>query len=158
GTADAAEQPGSRPQGGHSAAAPRRSGAYRPHGAPHHRHHRDAGEDGHQAHGRRAAGTQAARSRQSLSYNTAVGLPLAVLGRQLDTRRPGRAARDLAAALWAAYASRAPVDVMVLELGVRTAGDMSAHLEVVRPDVVVIAPLAPSFSEDAGALSTLRGE
>jgi aspartate/methionine/tyrosine aminotransferase len=93
-----------------------------------------------------------------LSYNTAVGLPLAVLGRQLDTRRPGRAARDLAAALWAAYASRAAVDVMVLELGVRAAGDMRAHLDVVRPDVVVIAPLAPSFSEDAGALSTLRGE
>jgi aminotransferase len=93
-----------------------------------------------------------------LSYNTAVGLPLAVLGRQLDTRRPGRAARDLAAALWEAYASRARVDVMVLELGVRAAGDMRAHLEVVRPDVVVIAPLAPSFSEDGGALSTLRRE
>src|SRR5262249_2032991 len=93
-----------------------------------------------------------------LSSNTAVGLPLAVLGRQLDTRRPGRAARDLAAALWAAYASRAPVDVMVLELGVRAAGDMRAHLEVVRPDVVVIAPLAPTFSEDGGALSTLRRE
>ena len=93
-----------------------------------------------------------------LSYNTAVGLPLAVLGRQLDTRRPGRATGDLAAALWAAYASRTRVDVMVLELGVRAAGDMRAHLEVVRPDVVVIAPLAPSFSEDAAALSTLRRE
>jgi aminotransferase len=93
-----------------------------------------------------------------LSYNTAVGLPLAVLGSQLDTRRPGRAAADVAAALWAAYVSRAGVDVMVLELGVRAPGDMRAHLEVVRPDIVVVAPLAPSFSEDAGTLATLRRE
>jgi UDP-N-acetylmuramyl pentapeptide synthase len=64
----------------------------------------------------------------------------------------------VAAALCSAYASRARVDVMVLELGVRGPGDMQAHLEVVRPDIVVVAPLAPSFSDDAGALSTLRRE
>jgi aspartate/methionine/tyrosine aminotransferase len=93
-----------------------------------------------------------------LSYNTAVGLPLAVLGRRLDTRRPARAAGEVAAALCSAYASRARVDAMVLELGVRASGDMQAHLEVVRPDIVVVAPLASSFSDDAGALSTLRRE
>src|SRR5262245_16816421 len=47
---------------------------------------------------------------------------------------------------------------MVLELGVRSPGDMRAHLEFVRPDIAVIAPLEPSFSEDAEALSTLRRE
>ena len=93
-----------------------------------------------------------------LSYNTAVGLPLAVLGCRVDTHRPARAAGEVAAALCSAYASRARVDVMVLELGVRAPGDMQAHLEVVRPDIVVVAPLAPSFSDDAGALSTLRRE
>jgi UDP-N-acetylmuramyl pentapeptide synthase len=85
-------------------------------------------------------------------------LPLGVLGCRLDTRRPGRAATGVAAALYAAYTSRARVDVMVLELGVRAAGDMQAHLEVVRPDIIVVAPLAPSFSDDAGSLSTVRHE
>ena len=57
-----------------------------------------------------------------LSYNTAVGVPLAILGRELDTRAPGPLLRGMASALWTAYGSRAPVDVMVLELGVRAPG------------------------------------
>jgi len=92
-----------------------------------------------------------------LSHNTAIGLPLSVLGRPLDTR-PARALGGLTAALWTAYTSRLRADVLVLELGVRAPGDIRAHLEVVRPDVVVVAPLAPSFSDDAGALATLRRE
>src|SRR5262249_13267624 len=78
--------------------------------------------------------------------------------RTLDTRRPGRTIGGLAAALLAGYRANADVDVMVLELGGRSPGDMQAHLEVVRPDIAVVAPLAPSFSEDADALSTLRRE
>jgi aminotransferase len=93
-----------------------------------------------------------------LSYNTAIGLPLAMLGRELDTRAPGHLLAGLAKVLWAAYGPRPPLDVMVLELGVRAPGDMSAHLELVRPDVAVITPLAPSFSEECEALATLRRE
>jgi UDP-N-acetylmuramyl pentapeptide synthase len=93
-----------------------------------------------------------------LSYNTAIGLPLAILGRELDTQPPARLLAGLAKVLWTAYGPPAPVDVMVLELGVRSPGDMRAHLELVRPDIAVVTPLAPSFSEDGDALATLRRE
>jgi UDP-N-acetylmuramyl pentapeptide synthase len=85
-------------------------------------------------------------------------VPLAILGRELDTRAPGPLARGMAGALWTAWGSRAPVDVMVLELGVRAPGDMRAHLELLRPDIAVVAPLAPSYSEEGDELATLRGE
>ncbi len=93
-----------------------------------------------------------------LSYNTAVGLPLAVLGCELDTRHPLGIARGFANALWAGYLDRTPVDVMVLELGIRQPGDLRAHFEIVRPDIAIVTPLVPSFSEDSDALAALRRE
>jgi aminotransferase len=93
-----------------------------------------------------------------LSYNTAVGVPLAVLGCDLDTRRALAAARGLAHALAVAYLDRTPLDVMVLELGVRSAGDMEAHLEVLRPDVAIVTPLVPASSEDSESLAVVRRE
>jgi UDP-N-acetylmuramoyl-tripeptide--D-alanyl-D-alanine ligase len=93
-----------------------------------------------------------------LSYNTEVGLPLAILGLELDTRHPLSLAAGFARALWSAYVARAPVDVMVLELGVRAAGDMRAHLELVRPDIVVVTPMASSYREADEGDETLRNE
>jgi hypothetical protein len=93
-----------------------------------------------------------------LSYNTAVGLPLAVLGRDLDTRRPLAAARDLLQTLATAYLGREPIDVMVLELGIRQPGDMQAHLDILRPDVAIVTPLVPASSEDSELLAVLRHE
>jgi aminotransferase len=93
-----------------------------------------------------------------LSYNTAVGLPLAILACELDRRRPLKAAAGFARAVWAAYADREPVDVMVLELGVRQVGDMRAHLEIVRPAIVIVTPVAPSYRDDHEALAVLREE
>ncbi|MDX2165848.1 MAG: aminotransferase class I/II-fold pyridoxal phosphate-dependent enzyme [Deltaproteobacteria bacterium] len=93
-----------------------------------------------------------------LSYNTDVGLPLAILGTELDTRRPLGIAAGLARAAWSALVEREPLDVMVLELGVRRAGDMRAHLELVRPDVVVVTPVAASYRDDLDAIETLREE
>ena len=93
-----------------------------------------------------------------LSYNTAIGLPLAVLDTEMDTRRPLTVAAAFARALWSAYGPVAPLDAMVLELGVRRAGDMRSHLEIVRPDVVVVTPVAPSYRDDLDALETLREE
>jgi len=93
-----------------------------------------------------------------LSYNTAVGLPLAVLGTELETRRPLHVAAGFARAAWSAYAAGEQLDVMVLELGVRRAGDMRAHLEIVQPDVVVITPVAASYLDDLDAVATLRDE
>jgi UDP-N-acetylmuramyl pentapeptide synthase len=93
-----------------------------------------------------------------LSYNTSVGLPLAVLGCDLDTRRPLALAAGFARALWSAYGPREPLDIMVLELGVRRTGDMRAHLEIVRPDIVVVTPLASSYKDDHESLEILREE
>ena len=93
-----------------------------------------------------------------LSYKTEVGLPLAVLDVSLDTRRLGSIAAAFGRAAWTALAARAPLDVLVLELGVRRPGDMAAHLRIVRPDIAVITGLAPSFSEDQQTLAVLRAE
>jgi aminotransferase len=93
-----------------------------------------------------------------LSHNTAVGLPLAVLGCDLDSTRPLRLLRLLTQALWAGYVSREAPEVMILELGVRQAGDMRAHLEIVKPDVAIVTPLVPSYSEDHDALAVLHRE
>jgi len=93
-----------------------------------------------------------------LSYNTEVGLPLAVLDTPLDTSRPSSVARGFARALGTALFARAPVDVLVLELGVRRPGDMAAHLRTVHPDIAVVSGLSPSFSEDHQALAVLRAE
>ncbi len=93
-----------------------------------------------------------------LSYNTAIGVPLAVLGRTIETRPPARLMRGVAAALRTAYAGREAVDVMVLELGVRSPGDVRSHLDLVHPDIVVVAPLGPSFRQEVDARDTLRVE
>jgi aminotransferase len=93
-----------------------------------------------------------------LSYNTDVGLPLAVLGVDLDTSRLGRTLAGLLHAAWAAYVRRDGVEVMILELGIRRAGDMHTHLRILRPEIVVVTPLVPSFSTDGEALDTLRQE
>ena len=93
-----------------------------------------------------------------LSYNTEVGLPLAVLDVGMDTRRLGSVAVAFARAVWTAVGSRAPLDVLVLELGVRRPGDMAEHLRIVCPDVAVITGLAPSFSEEQQTLAVLRAE
>ncbi len=93
-----------------------------------------------------------------LSYNTAIGVPLAILGCEPDGGGSLARARGLLDCVWAAYGEREPVDVMVLELGVRQPGDMRAHLDLVRPDIAIVTPLVPSFSEDSDALAALRAE
>jgi UDP-N-acetylmuramoyl-tripeptide--D-alanyl-D-alanine ligase len=93
-----------------------------------------------------------------LSYNTEVGLPLAVLNVSMKTRRLPSIVAGFARSAWTVAAERTPPDVLVLELGVRQAGDMAEHLRIVRPNVAVITGLAPSFSEDQHALAVLRAE
>lgn len=92
-----------------------------------------------------------------LSYNTEVGLPLAILGCEMDTTRPLAVVRGFGRALWAAYFDRKPLDVLVLELGVRQAGDMRAHLALLTPDIAIVTSLQPA-SSDPNELAVLRGE
>jgi aminotransferase len=93
-----------------------------------------------------------------LSHNTAIGLPLAVLDCEIDTRRLASALRGLLRAFSAAFLVPNRTDVLVLELGIRQAGDMAAHLEIVRPEIAIVTPLVPSFSADHEALGVLRQE
>jgi aminotransferase len=92
-----------------------------------------------------------------LSYNTDVGIAFAILDISFDTRRILSVAGGLLRAAWRALFPD-KIDVLVLELGARHADDMRRLLRVVRPDVAVITALAPSYSEDQDALSTMRAE
>jgi aminotransferase len=93
-----------------------------------------------------------------LSYNTEVGLPLAVLNVTMDTRRIGSVAAALVRGAWTALAGRAPLDVLIVELGARRRGDMAEHLRIVRPDIAVVTGLAPTYSADQEGLAVLRAE
>jgi hypothetical protein len=93
------------------------------------------------------------------SYNTKVGLPLAVLGLEIDPRRWTQVVQTLAAASWKALAAgrggRAP-RLLVLELGARNAGDMAELLRTVRPDWAIVTPLGAEGEPET--LDCLRSE
>lgn len=92
-----------------------------------------------------------------LSYNTDVGLGLAIVETGFDTRRPLTVVGGLLRALWnSLFLPRA--DVLVLELGARQAGDMRGLLRVVQPEMAVITELGPSYSEDQSGLAVMRQE
>jgi aminotransferase len=78
------------------------------------------------------------------SYNTEIGLPLAVLGLEIDPGHWTQVLRTLATATWRALAmdrgGQAP-RLLILELGARRSGDMAALLRTVRPDWALITPL-----------------
>lgn len=92
------------------------------------------------------------------SYNTEIGLPLAILHLEIDTRSAWRVVRTLAQAAWTACCSRATLDMLVLEFGVRQPGDMRQLLRTVQPDIAVLTSLAPNLSADAELLRTMQEE
>ena len=92
-----------------------------------------------------------------LSYNTEVGVAFAVLDTGFDVRRPFSVVTGLARGLWHALFP-APIDVLVLELGVRRPNDMRRLLQVVRPDIAVVTAIGPSYTEDQASLTTMRAE
>lgn len=92
------------------------------------------------------------------SYNTEIGLPLAVLNVELETKRPWKAVLALLRAVWTAVASREAVDVLVLEFGVRGRGDMRQLLRTVRPDIAVLTALLPSYGNDIEGLHIQQEE
>jgi aminotransferase len=92
-----------------------------------------------------------------LSYNTDVGLAFAILDTAFDSRRAVSVAAGVGRALWHALLP-AGADVLVLELGARQPGDIRRLLRVVQPDIAIVSPLAPSYSEDQAELSIMRTE
>lgn len=92
------------------------------------------------------------------SYNTEIGLPLAVLNLEIETRSLGNVLQTLARAAWTAFCSKEWLEVLVLELGVRQRGDMRELLRTVHPDIAVLTTLTPSYSNDVELLHTLQDE
>jgi aminotransferase len=92
-----------------------------------------------------------------LSYNTEVGVAFAILDASFDTRRLLAVTGGMGRAAWHALFPE-PVDVLILELGVRRPNDMRQLLRVVQPDVAVVTAIAPHFEDDQAGLSTLRNE
>jgi UDP-N-acetylmuramyl pentapeptide synthase len=92
------------------------------------------------------------------SYNTEIGLPLAVLNLEIETQRVWKILQTLARATWTAFCSSEKPEVLILELGVRQRGDMQQLLRTVRPDIAVLTTLTPSYSNDVEILRTLQDE
>jgi UDP-N-acetylmuramoyl-tripeptide--D-alanyl-D-alanine ligase len=92
------------------------------------------------------------------SYNTEIGLPLAVLDLELDTKHPWRAFWTLARAAWTACASQEEVEVLVLELGVRARGDVRRLLRTLQPDIAVLTALTPSYGNDVEGIRVQQEE
>jgi aminotransferase len=92
------------------------------------------------------------------SYNTEIGLPLAILNLEIDTRSVWSILRTLGRATWVAGCSRETLDVLVLEFGVRRPGDIRQLLRTVQPDIVILTALTPSLSADVELLRTMQEE
>ncbi len=92
------------------------------------------------------------------SYNTEIGLPFAILDTPIDTNTVPRAVLSLARAAGRGLFAAAPLDLLILEMGLRSPGDAMALLRAVIPNVLVLTPLAPSFTSDLSFLETLEQE
>ena len=92
------------------------------------------------------------------SYNTEIGLPLAVLNVEIEPRSLISILQTLARAAWTAVFSPQPLDVLVLEFGIRQRGDMRELLRTVQPDIAIISTLTPSYSTDVDLLHILQAE
>ena len=92
------------------------------------------------------------------SYNTEIGLPLAVLNVEIAPQSVWSVLSALGRASWSALLSAAPVEILVVEFGVRQRGDMRRLLRTVRPDIAIVNTLTPSYSTDVELLNTLQEE
>ncbi|MBI3247172.1 MAG: aminotransferase class I/II-fold pyridoxal phosphate-dependent enzyme [Deltaproteobacteria bacterium] len=82
------------------------------------------------------------------SYNTEIGLPLAVLNIELETQSLRKTVWGLLRAGWTALVSSEQPEVLVVELGIRRRGDMRQLLRTLQPDVTVLTALAPGYQDD----------
>ena len=92
------------------------------------------------------------------SYNTELGLPLAILDTAIDPGTLRGAVAAIGRATLRGLFATERLDLLILEMGVRRAGDAEALLHAVTPDVLLLTPLAPSFSNDLSFLATAERE
>ena len=92
------------------------------------------------------------------SYNTDIGLPLAILNIELASVGLRDLARGFVRAVWTALFNAEAPDILVLEFGVRHRGDMQQLIRTVVPDIAILTTLTPSYSTDVEELHTLQDE
>ena len=92
------------------------------------------------------------------SYNTDIGLPLAILNIELASVRLRDLVRGFVRAVWTALFNTEAPDILVLEFGVRHRGDMQQLVRTVTPDIAILTTLTPSYSTDVEELHTLQDE
>lgn len=92
------------------------------------------------------------------SYNTELGLPLAILDTSIDSSTLWGSLSAIARASVRGLAASAPLDALILEMGLRREGDARALVAAALPDILVLTPLAPSFSHDLSFLDAMERE
>ncbi|MCZ6842624.1 MAG: aminotransferase class I/II-fold pyridoxal phosphate-dependent enzyme [SAR324 cluster bacterium] len=92
------------------------------------------------------------------SYNTEIGLPLAVLGLEIDPRDWKAVLGTLTAATLRALFSREPLEMLVLEFGARQRGDMAELLRTAKPDWAIVTNLTLDSEDDPGELAVIQEE
>jgi UDP-N-acetylmuramyl pentapeptide synthase len=92
------------------------------------------------------------------SYNTEVGLPLAVLGLEIDPRTWMSIAKTLVRATLKALFDRHSPHWLILELGARQHGDMARLLRTVRPDWAVVTNWSTLEGDSAETSPVMRTE
>jgi len=92
------------------------------------------------------------------SYNTEIGLPLAVLGLEIQPRDWRNVLGTLLRATLRAAFSRERLELLVLEMGTRRPGDMAELLRTVRPDWAVVTNLVADDGGDPAELAVQQAE
>ncbi|MGH7897641.1 MAG: hypothetical protein ACREQQ_06795, partial [Candidatus Binatia bacterium] len=91
------------------------------------------------------------------SYNTELGLPLAILDVAIEPGVAGGLQAIVRAGLRGLFATER-LDLLILEMGVRRPGDARALLRAVIPDLLVLTPITPSYANDLSFLADAEAE
>ena len=92
------------------------------------------------------------------SYNTEIGLPLAILYLDSGESSAMKWVKVLIQAKWRAIFSRKFPSKLVLELGVEGKGDMKSLLKMVRPNVAIITNIEGSYTYSNSGLEQIFEE
>lgn len=92
------------------------------------------------------------------SYNTEIGLPLAILYLDSGESSAAKWLKILVQAKMRALFGRKFPKKLVLELGVEEEGDMKYLLEMVRPGIAIITNIEGSYTYSNSSLEVIQGE
>ena len=92
------------------------------------------------------------------SYNTEIGLPLAILGLEINPKDWRHVAKTLLSATQRALFPGRKLELLVLELGTRQPGDMATLLRTVHPDWAIITPIAGEGGQEPADPAVLQEE